>query len=299
MFGLFGSAQLDIAIEATPVHSPVLPGTPIAVTIRLQAPKAVKTRSVRAGLVCLHRYQVIDESVDTDGDTHTSHKWRVDETWISEVQLASGEVSAGTHRYAFTWCVPADAAPSYAGTLAEVRWLVKVVADRALARDTTGEQLLQVERSADAPREAEAIHTTGTAHQPVSMALQLPQTTFVPGETIHGTLLLQPSHALEARRIRLELVRQERVSAGDRPNTREIQVQRVELAGATTLQPGVPTAHTFALSVPDSGCPSYQIAASSATWMLKAVIDRPFKADLCLHQPLTIATIRHAGDARG
>jgi transcriptional regulator of met regulon len=286
MLGLFsgGEITLDLAMERPAAL--YMPGDTISVTATIDTAKGANVRKVYAGLVRVSRYQITEQRTDADGDAYDAKTWRTDEQWITREVLAEGRIVAGGQRHRLAWTIPHDAAPSFAGEIIQTRWLVKVVADRKLARDASKEIELRVGAAGTAQVAAQR-HATNS--DLAIVAFDLPSHA-IEGQTLRGQVQIQPSQRFDVRGVRIELVRQETVTAGDKPHVRETAVQRVDLAGKSTLQPGMPLTHDVALTIPAAGCPTHQTATGSSQWLVKATLDRPLKSDVCASQTMVVAT---------
>jgi hypothetical protein len=288
MFGLWSGGDLAAEIRVEQESPLYVPGETVEVAVTLTASKATTARQVRAGLVMLQRYQVVEQRTDSDGDHYNAQRWKTDEQWIaSENIVPDGRIAAGAQTHRFRWTLPADALPTYAGAIAQVRWLVRLVVDRKLARDLTKEVEIGVGSSPDAASER-LIAPAATGTELAGLTFDLPQQRVAAGDTIGGTLLVEPRQSFDVRGVRVELVRQETTHGGDKRNVRETVLQRADVADKTTFAPGASQSYTFTFTIPEDGCPSYQSAHSSALWMIRAVLDRPFKSDACAHQPVIV-----------
>lgn len=292
MLGLWGGNDITIEIATEPKKPLYVAGDTLEVAVTISANKESKARQARIGLAQVHRYQIIEQRTDSDGDDYNAYRWRSDEQWIAgETIAADGRIAAGTQTHHFRWTLPAGALPTYAGAIAQIRWLVKVVIDRKLARDITKEVEIGVGSSPGAVSE-QLSTSTAIGTELAGLAFDLQPQQFAEGDTIQGALHVHPRQAFDVRGVRVELVRQETTHGGDKRNVREMILQRADLAGKTAFAPGSTSSYAFTLMIPEGGCPSYQSAESSALWMIRAVLDRPLKSDISAFQPLLV-THRH------
>lgn len=279
MFEVFGRKP-EITIDVHDAKHQYVPGDTVDVTITLNAGGPIKAREIRAGLVFWHKYQA--ESTDAENDT--TYVWKTDETWVTKESL-SGDPGRSYH---FAWQIPADAAPTYAGSITHNRWLAKVTVDRKLARDINEEMELPVvvpptEDAAPAGEYGE-VNATDMA----TMQFSLPALTYVEGDTVAGRLTITPQQTFEVRSIRVELVRRERVQSEDGTHTKEIVAHQVTFAEKTELVSGRPLAYTFEAPVPANGHPSHGTSNSDVTWQLKAVLDRTLRTDVVCTQEIVV-----------
>jgi hypothetical protein len=286
VFGLFGGKDVEIGIELDRGDGAYAAGETVGANIRLATGKGGKVREVRAGLVRKDRYQAIERRRDSDGDWRDYEVWKERETWVTREALANeGALAAGADEaYRFEWQIPHDAAPSCAGKIVQITWLVKVTVDRAMARDQNEE--LEIGIVAPPPGEHVQPGEYGemNANAGVVMRLDLPTLELVEGDAVRGRLLVEPSQSIDAREVRVELVRDERVVPGDRVHVEQVEAARVQVAQSPKLTPGTPVAYDFELVVPETACPTHDTGDTSITWMLRGTIDRPMRGDYCVTQ---------------
>jgi hypothetical protein len=162
--------------------------------------------------------------------------------------------------------------------------LAKVTVDRALARDHNEELEFTVVSPPTGAYNQSGEFGEMNTNAGVVMRLALPTLELVEGDTLQGQLSIDPSQSIDAREIRVELIRDERVTAGERAHNKQKSVQRVQLAGSTKLEPGAPVAYDFALPVPPTGCPSHDVGDTVVSWLVVGTIDRPMLGDFTVTQ---------------
>jgi hypothetical protein len=277
VFGFFGGKRVDISIQLDRPDGVYAVGDTVGAQIALAAENAGRVREVRAGLVLQHRYQIIDRTRDSDGDYSDTHQWRARETWVGRELLATEGARSANGTQSVAWQIPPDAAASCDGDIVKVAWVVKVTVDRAMARDQNEEVPLRVVT----PRPGQYTQSsdfgemnTGSG---VAMRFSLPSLELIEGETLQGRLTVEPSQSIDAREIRVELVRSERVNPGNRAHVKQKAIQKIQVAGSTKPVPGQPVAYDFALPVPAVGSPGHDVGDTSVTWQLVGIIDRPMR----------------------
>ena len=284
VFGLFGGKSVGISIELDRPDGVYAVGDTVGAQITLNAEKAGNVREVRAGLVCEHRYQVIDRTRDSDGDYRDNHQWRTSERWVTRETLANKGALSANDTYRFDWQIPANLAPTYDGDIVKATWVVKVTVDRAMARDQNEEVTLTVVAPPlgqfNQPGDFGEMNTSSGA----AMRFWLPTLELIEGGTFGGRLSIDTSQAIDAREIRVELVRDERVNPGNRQHVKQKSMQKVQVAGSTKLVPGSPVAFDFEIPVPAAGSPSHDAGDTVATWLLVGTIDRPMRGDFTVTQ---------------
>jgi hypothetical protein len=290
MVGLFGGGKVDITIDVDGV-GPFRLGDTVNATITIGAEKGMKAREVRAGLVLWQRYQTIEETRDSDGDWRTSHTWRTDEEWLHRETLLSNEgVPANFQQtYQFAWPLPYDSPAPCQGKIVQIKYLVKVTVDRAMARDLNEEYTLPV---ASAPpgrdlREGEYGRSTDPE---AKLRFWLPKLEYVEGEEVTGRLTVEPRQAFDAREIRVELVRRERVTPGDKTNNAAVVECNLQLAPSAKLQPGQTMEFDFSLPIPANGNPSHESSKTRLVWQLEGIVNRPLRDDTNVEQEVYVFT---------
>jgi len=286
VFGLFGGGNLDVSIELDRPDGAYAPGDTVVARIAVAATKGGKVRELRAGLVMQHKYQVIVHRRNSNGNWSNSNEWRTNEVWVTrEVLAAEGAIAADfSEARAIEWAIPADAIPTCAGEIVQVTWSVKLTADRALARDQNEEVELRV-----------VVPPTGEYAQPgeggemntnsgVAMRLDVPTLELIEGGTLQGRLIVEPSQSIDAREIRVELIRDERVHVGDAVHAKQISVEKVRVAESPKLVPGTPLTLDFELPIPATGTPSHAHGDTEVTWQLVGTVDRPMRGDFTVTQ---------------
>lgn len=289
VFGFFGGKGAEISIQLDRPDGVYAVGDTVNARISLAAEGAGRVREVRAGLVRQHRYQVIDRRRDNDGDYRDSYEWRTQETWVSRETLAAEGTLSANDSFQFSWQIPPDAAGSCDGDIVKVTWLVKVTVDRAMARDQNEEAALHVVTPRTGQYAQSGDFGEVNTSSGVMMRFSLPTLELVEGDTLRGRLTIEPSQSIDAREVRVELVRDERVNPGDRVNVKQKSMQKIQVAGSTKLVPGQPVWYDFAVPVPEAGSPSHDIGDTVVTWLLVGTIDRPMRGDCTVTQWVSVS----------
>jgi hypothetical protein len=284
VFGFFGGKAAEISIGLDHADGTYAVGETVGAQIILANAKGTKVREVRAGLVRQHRYQTIERRRDNNGNYSDTQVWQTRETWVTRETLASEGTLSDDDTYHFQWQIPADAPATCDGELVKVTWLAKVTVDRAMARDQNEElEFRTVSPPTGAYNQSGDFGEMNTASG-VSMRLSLPTLELVEGDTLQGQLWIDPSQSIDAREIRIELVRDERVNVGDRAHNRQKSVERLQVATSTKLTPGQPVKYDFAVPIPQTGAPSHDIGDTVITWLIVGTIDRPMRGDFTVTQ---------------
>jgi Arrestin (or S-antigen), N-terminal domain len=109
--------------------------------------------------------------------------------------------------------------------------------------------------------------------------------------TVSGRLWLTAEREVAARRVRVELVRQVGAARdGEEPGKvfHDEVVAAADPATGVTLPAGQPREFAFALALPDLAPPSVESSRFGVRWLLRATVDRPWRADDVWEQALAV-----------
>ncbi len=260
-------------------------------------------RRARRARVEIGYENVYLEPVEHDNDSDsTFHGYGMSSTqetsaWVPVdcVPLPGEPPSSGT--YDVRLRVPPDAPPTVPGA---VEWQVRAILDRHHARDARGEARLVVAGSS--ARLAHFAATPPESTGDTTIDVNVPTRAVHPGETITGSLTVNPSSELRVDGLQVRLVRQRRTYADSgthrepahhlsgfavtwRSNvgtTTVVEASRVaseNVCGECTLHPGNRVTESFAITVPVDSTPTFEAEFSSQHWYLQAVLDRPLHRD--------------------
>jgi hypothetical protein len=294
VLGLFGGAPVEIEVSFP--GGPYLAGRSVQATVSLKADKAFKVKEVRGALIMRERYQKTEEYRDNDGDRQTRDVWVTDEQVICQSRLEGGQTIQGgfARQYPFQCQIPDNPPPPGDGAISTLHWLVKVTVDRPMARDANVEVPVPVVVPAPGRWTQEGRYGESSDPGIGSLWLMLPSLELVAGEQVRGRFSVLPNGAHSVRAVRVELSRDERVTAGDTNNDRHTAEVVVQLAGQTTFTPGVQADYDFVLDIPAGVCPSRRTGHASVRWTLKGILDRQLKSDYRAEQEVLVANWRGA-----
>ncbi len=279
VLGLFDKS-LEVTLDVDQSEGTFAPGDAVKVAVTMRAEKEVEVRGATVGLLFVERYQTASE--DSSGDeVKKSTKWNSEERWIAQEELLAEEaLPEGFDRtYTYSWSIPDDALPTIKGEIIQHTWKVVAKVDRPGAKDANQE----VELNVAVPAPSKAIQP-GQAGEPThpevaGMRVELARVELVEGDTLSGQVIVDPRVDIEAREVRLDLVRIETVTEGETPNVQEKVADKQKLAGMSKIDAGESVAYDFSLPVAIERCPTYQSTTKEVAWALRAIISRPLAYD--------------------
>ena len=169
-----------------------------------------------------------------------------------------------------------------------MEWKIKATLEIPDALDIAEEVPITV--LSQAPSVPPGSGSVGEFSGDCGMELVLPAVSFGPGERIEGKFTVTPQEDLEARALRVELVRREIVTRGV-GNKEETVEARDTVAENLDFGAWVPQEHLFGLTLPeDISCPSLRTRQSHVEWWMRAVVDRPAALDCVVEQPIDLHT---------
>lgn len=182
--------------------------------------------------------------------------------------------------------LPPTAPPTASGAIIAVGWSVRAALDVRRANDPEAETpiIVLAPRSTHADRAGRAVWLNAPAEETLDLAFDLPTRSLRPGDDLSGTLLLTPRREFD----------REEVSRGQGLIQEKVE-RAARLALDAPLAAGSTRDVAFTLPVPADACPALETERTAVRWLLRAVLDRPFRRD-----PVAIAEINvyNGDDAR-
>jgi hypothetical protein len=301
-FGLFEKGA-DVTLTVDRPQGPYHPGDTVHATIGLQVDKPVKVREVRVVLLLQQKYKTLVErevQQTSSTGTATTTKETVEQMSTNEkevdkqIPIREGELSA-EQTTTVDLRIPPDAVPVYTSPNIETHWVIKVTVDRPMASDANAELQLPLIVPPPGHYARPGEYGNATNMNVAPMRFSLPKLEYVNGETLNGELIIEPREAFEGREVRIELLHEERVTEGSKPNELTTSDQKMQIAGTTKFQPGTPQKYDFSLAIAPKGQPTYVDPKASSRWILKATIDRPWANDAEVTQEIYVYSGTRAG----
>jgi hypothetical protein len=301
-FGLFEKGA-DVTLTVDRPQGPYHPGDTVHATIGLQVDKPVTVREVRVVLLLQQKYKTLVErevQQTSSTGTATTTKETVEQMSTNEkevdkqIPIREGELSA-EQTTTVDLRIPPDAVPVYTSPNIETHWVIKVTVDRPMASDANAELQLPLIVPPPGHYARPGEYGNATNMNVAPMRFSLPKLEYVNGETLNGELIIEPREAFEGREVRIELLHEERVTEGSKPNELTTSDQKVQIAGTTKFQPGTPQKYDFSLAIAPKGQPTYVDPKASSRWILKATIDRPWANDAEVTQEIYVYSGTRAG----
>jgi hypothetical protein len=117
----------------------------------------------------------------------------------------------------------------------------------------------------------------------------LPARSVAAGSAVTGWLRLLAHEEIEARAVRVELVRHAGPADGDAVLAWTV-VASTDASGAITLRPRQPRDLPFTVAVPPDAGPSVESETVRVRWLLRVVVDRPRRGDEVWDQTVAVHT---------
>ncbi len=290
-----GKVGLTVAIDRPSGN--YFPGETVHAIISLKIDKEIIFQEGRVALLYQEKYQyrTIRHTTGSKGhgQTETAYLWQINEQEIArQVFLNAATLPQGTAQtFRFDAQIPLSAPPTCPGNIIQVNWLAKATLDRKLSNDINAETPLLVLVS---PKGTQTPGRYGQSNEPgeAQLALELPGTEWVAGETIDGILLVTPQKNFDATEVRVEVEQTEYVSY-DRGN-QKVNVVQTKLAGKTKFSAGETLRFPFQIKIPQPCSPSCSSNNWSVTWKLKGILARFLRKDTAVEQAMNIYTGRPA-----
>lgn len=272
-------AGVDLRVETD--QTTYLPGAEIVVRVTLKGRAETRVEQGWVGLVATHRY-TYREYQGAGQHRHLARVKASERAILDSARfLDARTLWPGSHvDQTVTLTLPAAAPPTATGAITAVAWTVRAALDVRRANDPEAEAPISVlaPASAHADRAERALWLNLPAEETLDLAFELPTRSLRPGADLAGRLLLTPRRELETRAIRVELVRREEVDRGHGLVEEKVaRAARLELDAP--LVAGSLRDIAFTLPIPADACPALETNRLAVRWLLRAVLDRPFRRD--------------------
>jgi Arrestin (or S-antigen), C-terminal domain len=292
--GLFGP-KVELSVETD--KAAYLPGETVTATISVRATKDLEIEEGRAELVYENEYSYREQYRNSDGSVEVSEPTTTDRlVHTTEPFLQPGAVATGAgHEYTVALKLPDDAIASGEGEITKVRWKVKAILSRRRANDPDAHTVFTVLSPPDAY--APSTEAGVDANDDCDLDLHLTGSRDVrPGDTVAGTLIVTPRSALDAKEVRVELVRHEDVPR-DNGNEEYAVLASTVVTENPELTTAVPREYPFELPLPGGMCPSLETDQSTVRWYVRGVVARRLRSDYNIAQELNVYTAPSSGSS--
>ena len=298
MFNFLKGGKVNLSVAIDRPNGIYFPGETVHARVTLTSDKEAKFQEGRVALLYQEKFQYrsLQHSTDSDGHSETDevYRWKTNnqevarQVFLGEVNLAKGTAQT----YDFQAQVPASAPPTCPGTIIQVQWLAKATLDRKLLGDINAEAPLTVLVTPAGDRAAGQYGQPTDAGE-AQMSFTLPGLEWCAGETLTGTLSINPQKNFDATEVRVELEQTEYVPY-DRGN-QKVNAVKMKLAGKTKVMAGQPLSFPFQVTVPQPCSPSGSTMNWSVTWKLKGILARFMRKDTAVEQELRVYSARSGG----
>lgn len=275
------AAGVEIAVESD--RALYLPGEVIEARVTIRGRAETRVEEGWLGLVVTHRYTYRERQVSSRGQRRTVR------VCGSEREVAASARFMGERTiWPGDWIeerasltVPVGAPASGVGAIVAVGWTVRAALDVRRANDPEAEVPVGVlaPRETHADRAERGPWRNDIAEETMAAGFDLATRHVRPGEAVEGRLrLTAAAAAMDARGLRVELVRREEVSR-EEGLIEERVVSQAGIALDAPLAAGVEQGFDFAVPVPVDACPGLETGRSAVRWLLRAVVDLPRRRD--------------------
>lgn len=285
-----GKANIKLALDRS--NQVYVLGETIHATVTITGEKDIKVQQGRLEFVFHEEYQYRHRETerDSDGDSRTTTEttWKTDEPVLKkEVFFNETTIRAGSAQtFQVDLPIPLNAAPTGAGKIVRIQWLVKAILDRRMASDISDKAEVYV--FAPAPGRFVQAGSFGNSTEPgeAEMSLTLPGTEWVVGETIAGELQVCANKEFDVNEIRVELSRREFVPRD--LGHEHVETIPVRVSGSTHLSVGQKLTFPFSIVIPTSAPITFNTSNSSVVWQLKGVLARRLRSDTRVEEQMYI-----------
>ena len=272
--------------EIMPERQIYIAGEIVNARARIWGKGKLAIEEARVELRRSQRYAYQRRERDNDGHYRWSQTSDVEHTAVETVRLlGAGELADGQffeHYLSFT--LPEHAAPSGDASLLDTGWSLQLILNRRRAIDVNAGTSFQV--LAPAAQSSARIATqarSGTADR-CAVLPEIPYRDIQVGMTIAGTIIVFARQPVEARQVRVELVRVETteprsVSSPTRGRNDSTTVVKQTIAAGGALPVGTPWGFPFTLTVPPDAHPTAFTPRGTVRWLLRGIIDRSLAED--------------------
>ena len=276
--------KTDITLKIS--EGPLYPGSTVNVEVTVSAEENFSIRSGSVELICTEVYW---QMVHTGKSVHaqrSKHKLlKVKEQFVNNTKF-----SLGTYiKKQVNLVIPDGLPPTVIGKTVNIGWQLKASLNVIKMRDIHEQIELAVQPIATAipvfgESYSDPSNKASSSSDEGELTLFLKSELGTGGETLRGSLEFRVGKDISAREIRMELEVKE--SAGVKSS--KTIADTVMLAEQTLLASGHYRKWPFELRIPDEPPPTVKTYNSSVIWLVKGIIDKPWKRDFSVIYPIQI-----------
>ena len=276
LFG--GKMSVDLTVDGQTVE----PGQSMACRVDVGGGGDDKLRGLRVELAYKNTYY--HRTHDSDG--HGSDETRTSDNVVvasEKVPADDPSMTGDSGTFEFTLAIPEDVPPSAPKW---VDWSVTAILDRKLARDRRESVPITV-LGLSGGYAMWASSAQRCAEDNCDMQLDVSSRTARVGETLTGTLRVEPKRDFECRSVYVAI---EGAMHHEDNIEREVGEVKVTLADRPTFSPGVAQEFPFQITLPGDALPSFLAEHSQLRWHLKGVCDRKLRGDNTVSAEIVVHT---------
>lgn len=267
--GLFGG---KMSVGLTVDSEGYLPGQSIAARVSVGGEGDDKLRALRVELRYHNTYyHETTSSSDSGGRDETKTS---DDVVVVSAQVPAEDLSttAGSGSFDFTLTIPEDVPPTAPKW---VDWSVVAILDRRRARDRR-ESVPIIILAPAAGYSLWATAPPSCDEDACDMQFDLDARAVRIGNTLSGTLRIDPRREFDARRVRVALEGRMHHEDGIKRKAGEA---KVTVAERTAFVPGAAQEFPFQITVPADALPTFLARHNQLRWTLRGICDRSLRGD--------------------
>ncbi len=282
-----------------------LPGDEIKARVSILSNKRFGVEEVRLELICrstleynvVRRYSATYPE-DENPDEFVYEKRTFELFKIRERIMEKGEIPTREINLEKNLKIPADAPPTFIGSLIKTNWVIKAVVSRGFKRDIVEEKTIKIlgqitDNELMQPRELPS------DLKDLSITINLPKFAYVLGEVIEGDINLRPLKNLKFNEIRVELICAEilnpsKILPVNPPSLSDFQgehfhkIAQESIARNIDLRENLEHKFQFRLNIPNIQKPTCETDYYKVDYYLKFTCARKFRGDFNVNIPIIL-----------
>lgn len=273
-------------VEIVPERQVYVAGEVINARARIIGKGTLAIEEARVELRRSQRYSYQRRERDNEGRYRWSSTSDVEHTAVETVRiLGAGELADGQFFEQYlSFTLPDHAAPSGDASLLDTGWSLQLILNRRRAIDVNAGTSFQVLAPAAQSSARIATQARSSTADRCAVLPELPYRDIQVGATITGTIIVFARQSVEARQVRVELVRVEETeprssSSPTRGRNDSTTVVKQTIAAGGAFPVGAPWGFPFTLTIPADAHPTAFTPRGTVRWLLRGIVDRSLAED--------------------